>query len=439
MLLDVDRGEHVVLDQPLGQDDRVLVVVALPRHERDQQVPAQRHLAVVGARPVGDHLAGLDPLALLDHRLLVEAGALVGPPELGHQVGAPGAVVVRHRDEVSAGLLHHAGLVGHDHVAGVGRGPVLHAGADQRRLAPQERHRLALHVRPHQGPVGVVVLEERDHRGRDRHHLARRDVHVVDVVGPDVVDLAALAPHQDAVLGEGPVRADRRVGLRDDVPVLLVGGQVLDLLGDMARLHLAVRGLHEAERVDPAVGGERADQADVRAFRRLDRAHPAVVAGVHVADLEPGPLPRQAAGPERGQPALVGEPGQRVGLVHELGELAGAEELLDGRDHGPDVDQRLRRDRLDVLRGHPLPDDPLHPGQAQPDLVLDQLADRAQPAVAEVVDVVGLDRHGRDARLHLLLAGVQPDQVLDRGDDVVLGQRALADRQRQAELLVDLG
>jgi hypothetical protein len=33
---------------------------------------------------------------------------------------------------------------------------------------------------------------------------------------------------------------------------------------------------------------------------------------------------------------------------------------------------------------------------------------------------------------------VQPDQVLDGGDDVFLGQRALPDRLRQAELLVDL-
>jgi hypothetical protein len=34
-----------------------------------------------------------------------------------------------------------------------------------------------------QRAVGVVVLEERDQRGRDRHHLPRRDVDVVDVVG----------------------------------------------------------------------------------------------------------------------------------------------------------------------------------------------------------------------------------------------------------------
>src|SRR6478736_1493897 len=41
VLLDVDRGEHVVLHETLAEDDRVLVVVTLPGHERDQQVAAE--------------------------------------------------------------------------------------------------------------------------------------------------------------------------------------------------------------------------------------------------------------------------------------------------------------------------------------------------------------------------------------------------------------
>ena len=181
VLLDVNRGEHVLLHEALGQDDRVLVVVALPRHDRHEQVLAQRHLTVLGARPVGDDLAGLDPLARVHDRTLVGAGAVVGAGELAHPVGVPGAVVGHHGDVVGGDLLDHAGLVGDDDIAGVDRGAQLHAGADQRRLAAHQRNRLALHVGTHQGTVGVVVLEERDHRGRDRHHLARRDVHVVDL------------------------------------------------------------------------------------------------------------------------------------------------------------------------------------------------------------------------------------------------------------------
>ena len=57
VLLDVDRREHVVLHQALGQDDGVLEVVALPRHERHEQVLAEGEFAEVGRRTVGDDLA----------------------------------------------------------------------------------------------------------------------------------------------------------------------------------------------------------------------------------------------------------------------------------------------------------------------------------------------------------------------------------------------
>ena len=208
-------------------------------------------------------------------------------------------------DRVGGDLLDDAGLGGDDHVTGVDRGAELHAGADQRRVALDQRHGLALHVGAHQRAVGVVVLEERDQGGRDRHHLARRDVHVVDLVGRDHVDLAVALADQHPLLGEPVVVGQRRVGLRDDEAVLLVGGEVVDLVGDLALHDLAVRRLDEAERVDPAERRERADQADVRALRGLDRAHAAVVRRVDVADLEAGAVAGETTGAERGEPALV--------------------------------------------------------------------------------------------------------------------------------------
>jgi hypothetical protein len=44
---------------------------------------------------------------------------------------------------------------------------------------------------------------------------------------------------------------DRRVGLGDDVPVLLVGRQVVDLSVTLPFVDLAVRRLDEPELVDP--------------------------------------------------------------------------------------------------------------------------------------------------------------------------------------------
>src|SRR2546428_8693165 len=53
-----------VLDDALRKQDRVLEVVALPRHEGDQHVAAQRHLAVVDCGPVGQDVALLDGPAI---------------------------------------------------------------------------------------------------------------------------------------------------------------------------------------------------------------------------------------------------------------------------------------------------------------------------------------------------------------------------------------
>ncbi len=128
-------------------------------------------------------------------------------------------------------------------------------------------------------------------------------------------------------------------------------------------------------------------------FRRLDRADPAVVRRVHVANLEPGALAGQAARPQGRQPPLVGHLGKRVGLVHELGQLAAAEELLDRRHHRLGVDQVVRHRRGHFLvDGHLLLDRPFHAHQADAELVLQQLADAAHAPVAQVVDVVQLRR-----------------------------------------------
>ena len=77
-LVDVDRREHVVLHDALGDEDRVLVVVAVPGHKRDQHVAAQRQLAELGRRAVGDDVALRHGVADLHQRTLVDAGRLVG-------------------------------------------------------------------------------------------------------------------------------------------------------------------------------------------------------------------------------------------------------------------------------------------------------------------------------------------------------------------------
>ena len=137
----------------------------------------------------------------------------------------------------------------------------------------------------------------------------------------------------------------------------------------------------------------------------------------------------EAAGAERGEGALVRKAGERVALVHELGELAGAEELLDGRHDRADVDERLRGDLVDVLRAHALTDDALHTAHADTELVRNELAHGADAAVAKVVDVV--EALGG-------VTGVEGQQVAQGLDDVLLREHAGGGLEVEAELLVDL-
>ena len=188
------------------------------------------------------------------------------------------------------------------------------------------------------------------------------------------------------------------------MPHLFGGGHVDDLIGHLGVLHPAIRGFDEAVFVDPREGGEGVDQADIRPLRRLDRAHAAIVGRVNVANLKASAFARQAARTKRRKAALVRHLGQRVGLVHELAELRGAEEFANRRGGGFRVDQVLRHDRVDLDRGHTLLDRALHPQQADAVLVFHQLADRTDAAVAEMVDIV-----------HLATTVAQIHQGLDDG------------------------
>ena len=60
--------------------------LAVPGHEADEGVLAQRDLAVAHCGAVGQHLTGLDVLAHLDDGALVDAGACVGAGKLDQRI-----------------------------------------------------------------------------------------------------------------------------------------------------------------------------------------------------------------------------------------------------------------------------------------------------------------------------------------------------------------
>src|SRR5256885_30495 len=162
-------------------------------------------------------------------------------------------------------------------------------------------------------------------------------------------------------------------------------------------------------------------------MRRLQRGNGGGRGGMDVANLEPRALAREPARAEGGEAALVGDLGERVRLVHELRELGGPEELLDHGRHWLVVDELLRHQRLDVLETHALLDGALHAHETDAVLVLDQLADGAHAAVAQVVDVVDL-----------AVAVLELDQVADDLQDVLAPERPLVEGDAQLQLVVEL-
>ncbi len=324
-------------------------------------------------------------------------------------VGPYVAVVIFDGDVGGGNGGDGAGLLRLDADLGVHGGLMLDAGGNDGRLGGQQRHGLTLHVRAHQSAVGVVVLQEGDEGGGDGDHHSGGHVDIIDDAPIHFYDFVAVTAGDTLVL-QAAVLVQRLACLADVVVVLHVGGHILHVLGDEAGglVHLAVGRLHEAVLVDPGKGRQIVDQADVGAFRGLDGAHTAVMGVVNITHVEGRPVTAQTAGTQSGQTALVGQLGQRVILIHELRQGGGAEEFLDDGGDRPDVDQALGSDRVQILNGHTLPDDSVQTGEADAELVLQQLAHAAQTAVAQMVNIVrGADAHGHAV------------QIVDGGHDVV--------------------
>ena len=256
VFLNVDRGENVLLHKALIQNDRVLVVVAFPWHERHQQVAAECHFTVVGAGAVGNNLTSFNAVANVHQWLLVVARTLVGALEFAQDVGVADAVVTHHGDEVRRQVLHHAGFLGNNQVACVVGGAQLHAGTHVGGFRADQRHSLTLHVRTHEGTVSVVVLQEGNHGGSHGHHLTWGNIHVVDVGGVDHLNVPTFHADHNTLFGDVAVLIKRRVRLGDHVAVFLICGEVVNLIRQLAVHNLAVGGFNEAEGVDLRVGGQ---------------------------------------------------------------------------------------------------------------------------------------------------------------------------------------
>src|ERR1051326_3678316 len=425
-LFDVERAEDIFRYHPLVDDDGVLEIIPAPGHEGDENIPAEGEFALIGRASVGENIALLDPLSRLDDCAHVDRGVLVRAEELDQgifhafllfktdqRLDARFIDVVADDDDVGIDKFDPSVAFRDSHGACIAGDLLFKTGADDRRFRAKERYRLALHVRTHQRAVGVVVLEKRYEGRSGAGDLVRSHIRVLDFFRLRE-RIIALETRLDALGEEFSLRIDRGIRLRDRVNVFLLRGHVLDLIGHPAVLHLAVRRLDETEFVDVRMDAERRDKTDVRAFGRFDRTEPAVMRVVHVADFESGALAGQTARAKGRHAALVRNLGERVGLVHELRQLVGAEERIDHARDRPRVHQVLGGYFFLVAEAEPLPDRARHAGEPDIDLLADLLSNCPNAAISKMIDVV--DR---------LLPLLEVDQIIDDRDDVVLRERQI--------------
>ena len=430
VLGNVNGREQVLSYDALGNDDSVLVVVTFPRHVGNHEVLAQGQLAMVARRAVSQHVASLDAVVLAHDRAMVNAAGLVGALEFRNQVLVVFAVISQDNDGLTVNVVDYAGVLRNQDFARVNGNTVLDARADERCRGAQQRNCLALHVRAHERTVSVVVLQERNERSGHRRHLARRYVHVLNVLGRNFVRLAkrarcVLRAAQHALLRneisvfvmraeDAGFQIELFVCLGDGVIFFFISRQVVDLVSDLAINDATIRRLNEAIGVDASVCCQRTDEADVGTFRRLDGAHTTVMRCMNVANLEACAFAGKAARTKCGKTALVRNASSRVRLVHELRKLRRTEELLDGGHNRADVHQALRRNLIRLLHAHALTYDTLHARKADAELVLNELAYSTDATVAEMVNVVSE---------HALFTVVERRDVAHGLNDVFLGKR----------------
>ena len=137
---DVDRCKHIVLHDTFGDQDRIFVIVTVPRHKRDEAVLAQCEFAQFSRRTVGDDVAGLNHVTDLHQWLLVDAGVLVRTLEFLQRIDVDARFAGfhitsdTHNDTRCIDLVDNACAACANGSAGVTGNGFFHARADKRRF-----------------------------------------------------------------------------------------------------------------------------------------------------------------------------------------------------------------------------------------------------------------------------------------------------------------
>src|SRR5713101_3956019 len=235
-------------------------------------------------------------------------------------------------------------------------------------------------------------------------------------------------PHRNFFPREMSSPVNGSIRLRNEKILFTVAREIVNLIRHAAVFHFAIWRFDKTEFIDARESAHRTDQADVWTFWRLDRTNAAVMRWMNVAHFEPSAFTTKTSRAESRQATFVRQLRERIGLIHELRKLRPAKEIADNCAERLRINQLLRRHpvHIDVEQRHALFDQTFGPSKPNTALIRQQFANRAHPTTAQVVDVV-----------ECALASAQIDQILDRRDEIFVGQNPLSGIDVDPEFLID--
>ena len=111
-----------------------------------------------------------------------------------------------------------------------------------------------MHVRAHQGAIGVIVFQERDQGRSHRHHLLGRHIHIGDHVARGQANIA-IDPARHQILNDRARSVQLDIRLGDDVLGLFHGRHIGDGFARHAINHLTIRAFNKAILIDHSMCG----------------------------------------------------------------------------------------------------------------------------------------------------------------------------------------
>src|SRR3989344_8484218 len=130
------------------------------------------------------------------------------------------------------------------------------------------------------------------------------------------------------------------------------------------------------------------NESDIRAFRRMNGAKPAVMGRMDVALFKTSPFARQTAGPQSRKSAQMLYFRQNIALVHKLRQRISGEKFFDSSL------QRFGRNKLERLidigvnGGHPVLNISFHLGQTDPNFLLKHFTDVTNASRTQMVNII---------------------------------------------------